>query len=239
MQKASVTVLDVGQGDSILVQAYGRSVLIDGGPDSSVLERLGEWLPFWQRRVDAVISTHPHDDHLFGLLEVLERYEVGYFVKTGIGQHTAYGTQHTAEEVTVDKSKRLKIGDVVFDFVYPRERLANEEVDDLNNTSIVIRVEIGEQSYLFTGDAEKEVEEELIENSVYLESDVLKVGHHGSKTSTTENFLRAVGPNQAAISCGVDNRFGHPKEEILEKLRSFDIEIRRTDEEGDVELTHP
>ena len=239
-----ITFFDIGQGDSIFIETpYQNQILIDGGPDSMILEKLAEEMPFWDRTIDLIILTHPEQDHITGLLNVLESYDVERILWTGIIRDTAqYGKwkemikKENAEIIIVHSSQEIKIGNVSLDILYPLESLEGEEVKNCNDTSIIARLDFGNNSFLFTGDATKVSEKKIISEKDELYSDVLKVGHHGSKTSTSKEFLEKVLPNIAIISCGRDNAYGHPHEEVLKNLKELGINILRTDQDGDIKI---
>jgi competence protein ComEC len=236
--KLEVVFFDVGQGDSIFIKIpSGYQVLIDGGPDSTVLERIGSEMPFWDRTIDLIILTHPDHDHIFGLLEVLERYKVDNILWTGIlsegGEYEQWLDSISKEgaEIMIAKfGQRITAGDAKIDILFPIKSLKGENVSDANNTSVVARLVFGQTSFLFMGDVYKSTER-LLEN---IDSDVLKVGHHGSKTSSDANFISLVSPDIAVISCGKDNSYGHPHQETLDSL--LGIEILRTDFMGDIKI---
>jgi len=237
--------LDIGQGDALLIKTpYGQNVLIDGGPDNSVIQRLGKNLPFYDRTIDLMILTHPDADHVTGLIEVLRRYKVKQILYTGV----VHDSPNYAEWLSVagEKNVDMAIGragqvinlgdDLWLDILYPEELYLNRTAEDINNTSIVAKLIYEDSSFMLTGDASIEVEQELVEADVDLESDVLKAGHHGSKTSTCLEFVQAVDPDYAVISVGRNNKFGHPNFRVLRNLEKEGVEILRTDELGDVIL---
>jgi len=237
--------LDVGQGDAIYIRTPDeQDVLIDGGPDASVLSELGKVMPFWDREIDVMILTHPHSDHVAGLVEVLRRFEVKQIYYTGV-LHTAPDYLAWLEEIKTQKIPlnivqdffELKLSDSIkLQFLFPMNSLVNQKMTELNNSSIVTRLVDGETEFLFTGDAEVEVEEALVkkycapESDCLLASDVLKIGHHGSTSSSAEEFLRAVNPRYAVISVGKYNSFGHPHLRTLKRLERLGAQILRTDE---------
>jgi competence protein ComEC len=233
-----VTFFDVGQGDSIFVEIpSGYQILIDGGPTSIVLEKLGKRMPFWDRTIDLIILTHPDHDHILGLLEVLERYKVDNILWTGIlsegGEYEQWLdliNKEGAKIIIAKSGQRISAGDVEIDILFPFESLEGDKISDANNTSVVARLVFGETSFLFMGDVYKSTEK-LLNN---VDSDVLKVGHHGSKTSSDANFIFSVSPNIAVISCGKDNPYGHPHQETLDAL--LNIEVLRTDFAGDIKI---
>jgi len=240
-----VDFFDVGQGDAILIKTPDHQrILIDGGPSSAVVNKLGENLPFFEKEIDLIILTHPHADHLDGLIEVLKRYEVKKILSTGV-THTTPDYLAWLEEIK-NKNVPMEIaragetldfgGGVKMEFFYPSEDLAGKSVENLNDTSIVAKLIFGQTSFLFTGDAEMEVENELIGGGADLKADVLKVAHHGSKNATSQDFLEKVQPKFAVISVGVDNQFGHPNAMTVKRLENVGVEIFRTDKDGDVKI---
>ncbi|MBI2625337.1 MAG: MBL fold metallo-hydrolase [Candidatus Nealsonbacteria bacterium] len=247
-QLLEVTFFDVGQGDAIFIETPERwQTLIDGGPTSAVLEKLGKEMPFWDRTIDLVILSHPEHDHVAGLIEVLKRYEVKNVLWTGVVRDT----EEYKEWVKVLNKENAKIiiaqaGQKIdvchCEVLHPFESLEGQEFKDSNNTSVIIKLVFGETSFLFTGDAYKSIERQLLGRAKQqpsqtwqqLDSDVLKVGHHGSKTSTAPEFIGAVSPEVAVISVGKDNKYGHPHQETLETLSG--IEILRTDQDGDIKI---
>lgn len=241
--------LDVGQGDSILVETpLGEWVIIDGGPDDTVLARMGQIMPFYEHRIKVMMLSHPHADHINGLLGVIRRYEVGSIVVTGVKyEYAGYEKfyQLAAERgvpiIFVDGSFDLKMGKIGFDLIYPRRSLQGATFDNANNSSIVFRLIYGANRVFFSGDLEMEKEDELVKlaerspTALNLDADILKAGHHGSKTSNTEDFVRLVSPKFAVISCGVDNKFKHPFPALLERFSRLGARIYRTDLDGTVE----
>lgn len=238
--KLHIHFYDVGQGDAIYIRTPAKQdILIDGGPDATILTKLGQDMPFYDRKIELIISTHPHADHITGLIDVLKRYQVDQILSTGV-EHTSATFGEWKDIVqeknipvrTAQAGQKIKLGKTFMYVLYPVDRLAGKEVKNLNNTSIVSRLIYGKNSALFTGDAEIEVEQELLSNHTHLKSDILKVGHQGSKTSTSEEFLEKVDPEYAIISVG-ENKYGHPSKEVLERLKN--IKLFRTDLNGDIE----
>ncbi len=239
-----VNFFDVGQGDSIfIVSPQLRQILIDGGPSSKVLEKLGENMPFWDRTIDLVILTHPDPDHLNGLVEVLKNYEIGLVAFNGArGTDPAFTefeneiSQKHIPTTILFKGKKILVGDKIYlEILAPLESFEGKEVKDFNSSSIVARLVYGQNELLFTGDTTKSIEKELAEKNINLASDVLKVAHHGSRTSTSEIFLEKVMPQIAVISVGKDNPYGHPHQEVLDILNKY-AKILRTDLEGDIKI---
>lgn len=247
MPALRVYFLNVGQGDAIYIRTpEEQDILIDGGPDASVLAELGRVMPFWDRQIDVVVLTHPHSDHVAGLVPVLRRFEVKQIYYTGV-LHTAPDYLAWLEEIKTRKIPlnivqdffELKLSESVkLQFLFPTTSLVNQKMTELNNSSIVTRLVDGDAEFLFTGDAEAEVEEALVkkycapEQTCSLASDVLKIGHHGSTSSSSEEFLKAVNPRYAVISVGQDNAFGHPHLRTLKRLERLNVPILRTDEKG-------
>lgn len=241
----NVHFLDVGQGDSIFIHTPdGHDILIDGGPDARVVYELGKVMPFWDFSIDTIILTHPHSDHVSGLNDVLDKYSVGEVYLTGV-LHSTDDYISFLRKIQ-DKHIQLKMvtepldidlgGGAILKFLYPQHSYVKKTVDELNNTSIVNKLVFGDTSFLFMGDAELEEEQELLDSGIDLHADVLKVGHHGSKTSTNPIFLNAVHPKFAAISVGTDNKFNHPHGRVIARLEQLGIRIFRTDEQGTVTL---
>lgn len=242
-QSLRVTFFDVGQGDAILIEAPGgNQILVDGGPDERILSRLGETLPFWDRSLDLLIVTHPHADHLAGLIDVLRRYDVGMVMTSGTGHATPEYeewerlVQERGVPVAIArKGQKINAGNgVVLDILSPAEG-ALAAADHPHDANIVARLIHGETSVLLTGDAERMLEYRLLfESPDLLDADILKVGHHGSKTSSTEEFLNAVSPDLAVMSLGKKNRYGHPHPDVVERFQTRNIPVRRTDADGDI-----
>lgn len=241
-----VIFFDVGEGDAIFIETPQKhQILIDGGPNSTVLEKLGRIMPFWDRSIDFIILTHPEHDHLAGLIEVLERYKVENILWTGVIRHTAEFQEWqklTSEEganIYIAKAGQKIITQptfLVIEILYPFENLQGQVLKNTNNSSIISQLRFGENSFLFTGDAYKSVERKLINQGTNLRSNVLKVGHHGSKTSSAEEFIKEVLSQIAVISVGKDNSYDHPHQETLDTLEKYGIEVLRTDRDGDIKI---
>lgn len=228
---------DVGQGDSILIRTpEGRDILIDGGPDSAVIERLGSVLPFWDRYIDMAVLTHPHDDHINGLSDVLDYYDFGEILEPDLKsepENLQYFNAKTDKEVATKSGETFALGDgLTMKVLYPFDLELEEE--NLNDTSIVFQLEYRGKKFLFTGDATAEVEAKILEQD--LDSDFLKVGHHGSRYSSSEDFLKAVSPAISIISVGAGNSFGHPTQDTLDRLNAVGSRVLRTDKSGTVEV---
>lgn len=237
-----VTFLDVGQGDAILIQAPGNiDVLIDGGPDNRIVEKLGERLPYFDRTIELVILTHPDSDHVNGLPEVARRYRIDRVVITGVKNELPTYTEFLSliekQQTVIQYAKpglKFQIRQGVLTILGPLGNHAGEKPEEANALSVVSRLEVGEHSAVFTGDADQAEESELINQGGNLRSDILKVGHHGSKTSSSEQWLKVVSPDLAILSYGADNRYGHPSQETVERLKGIGAEIFSTAELGNV-----
>lgn len=241
-----VTILDVGQGDAILVEApTGATMLVDGGPDPELtLRRIGANLPFFARRIDLLVLSHPHQDHIAGLIEVIDRFRIGVVLHAGIGfDNPAYDrllADAAAAGVRIDVARRgqmLAVDPVTtVRVLYPTAADASAPLPDgdINNGSVVLELSHGGFRALLTGDAEASVEASLIARNELRAVDVLKVGHHGSHSSTTAAFVAALRPRAAAISAGAGNEYGHPAAETLAALEG--VTVYRTDLDGDIEV---
>ncbi len=239
--------LNVGEGDAILIEKGNQQVLVDGGPSPQAISLgLGQRMPFWDRTVDLVILTHPHSDHLTGLVEVLRRYRV----KQVLSLDLDYDSLIYDEWLNLIKEKNIKYtiaqagqrielgGGVVIEVLNPQRPLLTGTASDIDNNGMVLRLSIGDVSFLLTADIMWEAEFELIAQRADLNSTVLKVAHGGSDTSTTPEFLAVVNPQIAVISVGIDNKFGHPSPEVMARLedRVGSESIYRTDEQGTIEF---
>lgn len=243
-----VTMLDVGQGDAILVESSrGGRMLVDGGPDPGrLMIALDEHLPAWDHRIDILVLTHPHEDHVGGLAELLSRYRVGRIYEPGmIGPGPGYaawaailghgGRPHGM----LSTGDRLSLDDIRFRVLWPDPGRVPEHPADggtaINNVSIVLLGEVGGQRFLLAGDIEEEVDPELLTRGLP-HVDLLKVAHHGSKTSSTQAFLDAVHPRVAVVSVGLGNPYGHPAPATIDRLRTVAQQTYRTDRDGTVEV---
>lgn len=230
--------IDVGQGDSELVELpNGEKLLIDAGPSPRAVTDYLDGLSV--SRIDYVVATHPHSDHIGGMKDVLDEYDIGKMYMPNV-VHTSSAFAKTVDEIE-DENIPLytaKAGTTILDKDGIKVQIispSKEKYDNLNNYSAVVKITYGKTRFLFMGDAEKEVESAL--NASDVRADVLKVGHHGSKTSSSAQFIKNVSPKHAVISCGEGNSYGHPHGETLKTLSSAGAKVYRTDESGTVVIT--
>lgn len=233
--------LDVGQGDAIFVETpHGRQLLIDGGPDSGVLRELSVHMSLFDRTIDVLVGTHPDRDHIGGLTDVLERYAVSAVVRTENKSDTAVSDLYEtllsvegAEVVYARRGQSIRLdASTTLHVLFPELDATGMES---NASSIVVRLVYGDTSFLLTGDSPKRIEEYLVlAEGEHLQSDVLKVGHHGSRTSTSELFLNEVQPEFAVISASSDNSYGHPHVEVTDMLFNKGVTTLHTADEGTI-----
>lgn len=250
--------LNVGQGDAELIDFNGKQVLIDGGPDGKILQELGRFMPFYDHSIDLVILTHPHADHVTGLVEVLKRYEIGQIVENYTPYNTAEYAEWNKEKASVaitqaQAGQIIDLGDgATLTILYPFDPGGDDEgfLKNPHDGMVIPRLDYGDDGVLFMGDAEAKTEYKLLTrylevqppsgagqaNNTGLIARFLKIGHHGSKTSSTEDFLKAVNPTLAFIGVGKKNKYGHPHQSVLERLENHGIKYYRTDIDGTVEL---
>jgi competence protein ComEC len=236
-------VLDVGQGDSILlITPSGKQILIDGGRDNTALSRLGKAMPFFDRTIELLVLTHPDADHVTALPAVLARYRIERVLMTGVAHDS--DIYRAFLEAVRDEGARVLLADpdldvdmgdgVLLDVVWPRPGLLGRTTKKTNETSIVLRALYGGHSILLTGDIEAEAEAGILASGEHIDSDVLKVAHHGSRTSSMTGFLLATSPELAVISVAAKNPFGHPHPWVTRRLATLGIPVRTTAEEGTV-----
>jgi competence protein ComEC len=239
-----VVFLDVGQGDSIYIETPdGHQMLIDGGPDAGVISKLSEVMPFGDRSIDVVVATHPDADHIGGLPQVLDTYEVSTFIENGVTSDTKV-YQNLEQKILKNKIKKIialrgnsilldKEKNIHFDILFPDRDVSNF---DSNDASIVGNLVYGNESFILTGDATIYTENLIKwnESNSTLKSQVLKLGHHGSHTSSSLPWLESVNPEISIISAGKDNRYGHPHKDILERLKDLKIPYLATYEKGNI-----
>lgn len=235
----SVAILDIGQGDSILIQTpEHKNILIDAGLSGKIVEELGKQFGFFNKTIDLFIITHPDRDHYAGILDVMQKYTIKQLMITGISNpdplYESFLQQILSKNTPIifpNNNYDLQIGrNAYLDILYPfaNQNLVGQKVKNKNNTSIVahLRKADSDSLILLTGDAEHDEEREILLSGQDVKSPILKLGHHGAKTSTSDEWLSAVNPKIAIISANIDNQFGHPHQETIDKLS--DIEVLQT-----------
>lgn len=236
-EELEVHFIDVGQADSILIKTGGNAMLIDAG-DSKSGDTIRTYLvACGVTKLDYLIGTHPHEDHMGSFSDIINNFEIENIIlteKINTGKYFKRAIEAIENKnLSVTKAvvgDKYKLGEAEFIILSP----SKDYGDNLNNASIIIRLTYGENSFLFTGDAETESEGDVVNSEYELKSDVLKFGHHGSSTSSSDSFLKAVSPTYGVIMCGKDNSYGHPHKETLAKIKKYDIEVYRTDEVGNI-----
>lgn len=237
----TVSFLDVGQGDAIFIQAPGgRQVLIDGGPDSSVVRQLGRVMPWYDHSIDVVVATHPDADHISGLIDVLGRYDVATVIQSSVRGSTAlwqtFNTTIQSEGAQVVEATRGKVielgGGARLEILFPDREVTRVET---NTGCVVARLVYGTTSFMLPCDTTSEVERYLVQlDGANLQSDVLKAAHHGSKTSSSPSFLGYVNPEYGIYSRGCDNSYGHPSQQTVDTFARFEIPTLDTCKEGTI-----
>lgn len=253
----AVIFFDVGQGDSILLRNIGgKNILIDGGPDNLVIKKLGKFLPYFSRHLDLVILSHYHDDHVIGLIETQRRYKIGTLVlsqgaKSGAIQDLLLTLMEAEKNSFLNNNKAKNKTKIIYIDSLAQYNLAScdlfflnprfLEIPENDNNSLITKLDCPSSDFLFSGDNELEVEKALFESGGLLNgfefdlsADVFKASHHGSKTSNSDEFLELISPKVFVISAGLNNRFNHPAQEILERVEKIGLFIKRTDIDGDI-----
>lgn len=269
-----INFFDIGEADSIFIELpTAKQILIDGGEeDGQALKKINKIMDSDDHYIDLVISTHPHADHLGGLIEILKTYQVGQVWLTGvvyssstylnflnllkeknistriiyscglnstdfnytvldINNLDALDKQHCLDELFIDSTTNLRI-------LHPLENLKDKKIDNVNNSSIVVKLNFGQNSFMFMGDAETPSEQRILATfaPIILKTDVLKVAHQGSSDASSQEFLQTVQPDYAVILTGKDNSYGHPSLRIIRRLERLGVKILRTDQDGDIEF---
>ncbi|MCR4926272.1 MAG: MBL fold metallo-hydrolase [Clostridiales bacterium] len=239
----SVHFLDVGQGDCIFVKSNGKALLIDSG-ESSNENKIIDYINKEKISVlDYVIITHPHTDHIGSMAKVIEKIEVKNIIMPEIKASLVPTTKKYenlllaisksgANVIKAENGKSFELGNALLQIIAPIN-----DYDDLNNYSVVARLSYGNNSFLFMGDAEKQAESDIIKSGADLRSNVIKIGHHGSSSSTSKELLEIVKPQLAIISCGENNSYGHPDKKVTDLLEKYSVSIKRTDKNGNIVIT--
>lgn len=236
-----VIFFDVGQGDAcLIILPDGRKILIDGGPDDQVLTALGRDLGFFNRKIDLIILSHSHDDHIFGLIQILKRYQIGKVIHSSAACQTNVCWEFFAvikdRGITMENlavNKKITFSKNCFLWLWPPR---NPLAKSINNRSVAVKLDCGDARILLTGDSETAREGELMEIGDDLKAFVFKANHHGSKTSNEENFLKMIQPSLIIVSVGVINPFGHPATSTINRFVSLGIRFLRTDKNGNISL---
>jgi competence protein ComEC len=240
-----VTFLDIGQGDAIYIRApNGNDVLIDGGPDDSVIQKLHEVMPSFDHDIDLVVETHPDKDHIAGLTQVFEQYDVKNFLHSEISSGTSFdqslhalaAAESGLQQITARRGERIILDPeygVYLDILFPDQDTTNFK--ETNDASIVAKLVYGKESFILNGDSPISVEQFLAHyDQHYLKSTVLKLGHHGSKTSSSNIFLDQVQPEYAVVSAGKNNTYHHPHPSVIDRLKLRQIKTLSTIELGTI-----
>lgn len=238
--KMTVHYIDVGQGDSILIQVNNKNLLIDSGPSSNRKDLLNYLENLNIKKLDYIIATHPHEDHIGNMDTIIKRYNIGSFYSPKV--ITSSNTFESMISALVDRNLKINVlkkgvkgidlgKNVEIQVFSPLENISS---DNLNDYSPIIKITFVNNSFLFTGDAEVSTESIVLSENNNLNCDILKVGHHGSSTSTSSNFLTSVNPSVAIIPVGKNNSYGHPTPEVLSLLDSYNIRTFRTDINGTI-----
>ena len=237
----TVAFLDVGQGDAIFIESpTGKQILLDGGPDGSVLSRIGALLPFYDRSIDMLIVSNPDKDHFAGFIDVLKNYQVGNIMEPGTIPNTEiykifkeFVREEGATSVLARRGMNIDLGGGVYlQILFPDRDVSGLSTND---GSIIVKLIYGDISFLLPGDTTQNIEKYLVGlDGSNLDVDVLKLAHHGSKTSSSEPLLAVTTSEYAVISAGVKNRYGHPHREVLERLAKYNIPALGTYKEGTI-----
>lgn len=237
--------LDSGQADTILIKTpEEQNIIIDLGSKDG-LKDVGRQIFWWDRKIDILIITHPHDDHVLAIPQLIDKYKINKIIFTGI----IYDSPIYEEIIKKTQNKKIKLlipqinqkillgESCELDFLYPLESLKDKKIENINNSSIVNRLKYKNNYFLFMGDSEIDIEEKLLEKNYELKSDVLKVGHHGSISSSHQEFIKKINPKISIIMVGKNNKFNHPSLRTLNKLQKIGSLIFRTDLNGDINIT--
>ena len=240
----NVHYIDVGQGDCTLVICGGETLLIDAGENGYEQKVINYLNSVGVKKLDYIVATHQHSDHIGGIPEVLENFDTDNIIMPRLTEaqtptnstYTAFlkAIQNSGAKIIASKvGSKYTLGGAIFEIFGP----VTNDAEDINNMSVVVKVTYGENTFLFTGDAETDEEKEVIETGANLDSDVLHAGHHGSYTSSSKDFLDAVTPEICIISCGADNDYGHPHDAALKRIKKHTEKIYRTDICGSIVIS--
>ncbi len=233
---------DVGQGDGILVTAGGYQIVVDSGPDGAMLSHLGHTMPFFDRTIDLLVLSHPHMDHLQSFPELVRRYRIATVLMTGVDysnpryeEFLTLLSDEDARIVIADPEEELHIGPFVVDVLWPPPGTFGVPMKNVNDNSTALKVTAPSgKTVLLTGDMETKEENEILRAGIDVAADILKVAHHGSRTSSSTGFLLAVNPSLAIVSVAKENSYGLPDEDVTLRYEAFHIPLRLTSREGTI-----
>lgn len=259
--KLHIITCDVGQGDATLIIYKNNQILIDGGPNSSVMDCLNRYIPFWDKTIEVVVMTHPQTDHYTGLIDIYKNFTVKMFVGDGLDASSqSYQVLKSlvrgggSSVVNPYAGTKMRLDLIYLDIVWPKRSFINQEVAyvlpsrsknilgaytsklDPNEFSIVAVLSFNKFRGIFTGDIGPGTEDAILAANILKPVNYIKIPHHGSKNGLTEDFLKILRPEVAVISVGKHNSYGHPSPEIINLLKSYNVETYRTDEMGDIEI---
>jgi len=243
--KDSVVVLNVGQGDAILIQQGDIQVLVDAGPDSSILYELPKYMPVYDRRIEYIVITHPHDDHIVGILDVIARYEVGeilYYPVCFENENYEFLIRNFPNLKEVGRGDTIRLEIFNINILWPILNREGQECvksfnGNINDDSLVLDFDFLKKRFLLMGDIESPVENILIKNKlIYQDYDILKAGHHCSNSSSSETFIKYVSPTLAICSVGLENSFGHPSSETLNVFSKLNVQYMLTSRDGSIQI---
>lgn len=239
---------DIDQGDSaLLISPSGKQIVIDGGPNTALLEHLGAHMPFFDRTIELVVLSHPHSDHITALLPLLDRYTVQAILMSGAEYNLARYEgflakieQYGIPVIKADPDHDIDMEDgLTLDVIWPREEDFGRTWENVNNASVAFRAIFCENSLFFGGDIEEEAESQILRSGQNIQANILKSSHHGSRSSSTEAFLAAIDPKAVIISSGKENKFAHPHSETLQKYKNLDLSVYNTAIHGTVHFRLP
>ncbi|MCK9186299.1 MBL fold metallo-hydrolase [Candidatus Gracilibacteria bacterium] len=235
---------DVGQGDSVFIKTpENKHILIDGGPNNAVSKELSDTMSFFDRTIDLMVLTHPHLDHVKGLINVLKSYDIKrvmatfvIYKSTGYTDFLKAVKDEGAEIFVADSLTDFDFGDVFVDTLYPFSKINGQTFKDVNDSSIAMKIIYKDKAVFVGGDIGKSIEKKISEKYSDIKSDVLKISHHGSKNSSSDAFIKDVSPKIAVISCGKNNSYHFPTDIVLDTLKKYGVKIYQTDLDGKVEI---
>ncbi len=244
LQPPTLFVFDVGQGDGILLQDGGYQIVVDSGPDGLMLSHLGNAMPFFDRTIDLLVLSHPHMDHLQSFPELLRRYRIAAVLLTGVDyanpryeEFLTLLAHENAQIVIADPEKDLAVGNFFVDVLWPPPTTFGVPMKDVNDNSTALRVTApNAKSVLLTGDMEEGEERDILKAGIDVSADILKVAHHGSRTSSSTGFLLAIHPSLAIASVAKENSYGLPDEDVIARYTALGIPLRMTMKEGTIQL---